>query len=131
MYARGVRRRNLFLLAFLAIQLGLPLAYYTAPGRDTYDERFAWRMFSPTRMTQCSFDMAVGGEPVSLDRIFHEAWIGIARRGRRDVVDAMARRLCHDHPGRSVTLTMRCVGVDLIPNTLSHGGRDLCTTGGL
>ncbi|MBW2464764.1 MAG: hypothetical protein JRH11_24155, partial [Deltaproteobacteria bacterium] len=43
------RKKNTLIVAFLAFQLLLPLRYYM--GSDEFDERFAWRMFSPIRMT--------------------------------------------------------------------------------
>jgi hypothetical protein len=45
--------RGRFIIAFLAVQLLLPLHYYLVR-HDPHDERFAWRMFSPMRMADCA-----------------------------------------------------------------------------
>ena len=45
--------RGRFILVFVLSQLLLPLHYYVGR-RDPHDERFAWRMFSPMRMTGSS-----------------------------------------------------------------------------
>ena len=39
------RLANIFIVAVIASQIWLPLSYYL--GDDPFDERFAWRMFSP------------------------------------------------------------------------------------
>lgn len=118
---RGWRGR--FILAFVAIQLAAPLHYYTVRS-DPHDERFAWRMFSPTRMLTCDPRFTVDDEPVALTRAFHEAWIEIARRGRLVVLEAMGAELCRRHPGSEVRLDLRCRAVDGTPS--SYGGADLC-----
>ena len=89
--------RGRFIAAWLVVQIALPLVYYTVR-RDPHDERFAWRMFSPMRMVRCEPGVHRRRSTVRLNQRFHTAWINIARRGRFDVVEAMAARLCHDIP---------------------------------
>ena len=105
------RRTTLvFIHLFLAAQLALPLSYYLAGADDGYDERFAWRMFSAERMAVCTPVFLVGEarRRVPLLATFHEAWVTLAQRGRREVIEAMAARLCRDNPGEPVRLDLRC-----------------------
>lgn len=113
-----------FIVAFLAIQLALPLYYYGVR-RDKHDERFAWRMFSSVRMTTCDVSMWVGVQPVELQREFHDAWIALARRGRVSVVEAMGAHLCKEHPGQEVRAELTCRPVRGEPYPLASS--DLCT----
>jgi hypothetical protein len=123
-----MRRPMLFIHLFLIAQLALPLWYYA--GRpDKNDERFAWRMFSSTRMIRCETQFTVGEDErlVRLFRTFHEAWVTIARRGRLEVIEAMAAKLCADHPGEPVRVRARCRLLD--GSIQEHGGGwDLCAT---
>jgi hypothetical protein len=114
--------RGRFILAFVLAQLLIPLGYFGR--RDPHDERFAWRMFSPMRMVQCHPRFAVDGHAVALDHEFHEAWISLAERGRFVVLEAMAARLCEEHPGKPVTLNMDCHYLDRADAT--YGGPDMC-----
>ena len=111
------------ILVVVASQLLLPLHYYTAR-RDLHDERFAWRMFSPMRMTECSVRATLDGAPLRLEREFHEAWIELARRGRFVVVEEMGARLCEKHPGKPVVFDLDCKYVD--QPSRSFGGFNLC-----
>ncbi len=113
-----------FIAAFLALQLLLPLDYYLAR-RDTHDERFAWRMFSPTRMVHCELTMTIDDQQVNLNREFHEAWLALAARGRRTVIEAMGRRLCRRHQGAVVIARAECK--PLAGTSYLMGGFDLCT----
>jgi hypothetical protein len=115
--------RGRFILAFLAIQLLLPLHYYVLR-HDPHDERFAWRMFSPMRMTQCSVRFAVDKQPVQLGTKFHEAWIEIAKRGRYAVLEQMAEKLCSDNPGKPVELGVDCTYLDRPAAHFGHA--DMC-----
>jgi hypothetical protein len=119
-----VRWPNGFIVAFVALQLTLPLHYYFLR-RDEHDERFAWRMFSSVRMTKCEVELRVGDEPIELRREFHDAWIALAQRGRRNVVEAMGARLCRKHPGQPVTAHLTCRPVRGAEYAV--GGFDLCT----
>lgn len=100
-----LRWPNWFIAAFLCLQLLLPLHYYLLRG-DEHDERFAWRMFSPTRMTTCAVNLTADGQPVVADRWFHPAWSQTAARGRRGVIEAMAAHLCKKH--QEVTARVSC-----------------------
>ena len=115
--------RGWVILVFVAVQLLWPLEYYVGR-RDPHDERFAWRMFSPMRMTTCAPVFDVAGEPVRLDSEFHEAWIELAKRGRFVVIEAMAQHLCAQHPDASVDVTLTCKYVDH-PDRTFHGS-DMC-----
>jgi hypothetical protein len=120
--------RGWLIVAFVAVQLLAPLHYYTAR-EDKHDERFAWRMFSPMRMMQCDPTpghtmFTVDGAPVEMLRTFHEAWNEIARRGRIVVLEAMAAKLCREHPGADVRLDLTCVDLTGVPESI--GGFDLC-----
>ena len=98
---------NGFIVAFILLQLILPLQYYL--GRlDSHDERFAWRMFSPMRMVKCEVSMTVDGQPVPLTREFHQAWTEVAQRGRRVVVEQMGARLCKKNKSKPVIARLAC-----------------------
>ncbi len=97
-----------FIAAFVLVQLLLPLLYYVAR-QDEHDERFAWRMFSPTRMTQCDVRFTADGAAVVPDRWFAQAWSQTAARGRRGVVEAMAAHLCKKH--EEVTARLSCTEI--------------------
>ena len=126
----GKRSRAIliFIHLFLAVQIALPISYYVAR-RDKYDERFAWRMFSAERMVTCGPIVRVGGKRVRLGDQFHEAWVELAKRGRRDVLEAMAARLCADNPGQPVTLELTCKTVEKRIEQPSAGLWDLCQKG--
>jgi hypothetical protein len=116
--------RGRFILAFIAVQLLLPLHYYVAR-KDKHDERWSWRMFSPMRMAHCHSTVTIGGEPANLAATFHEAWLEVVDRGRMSVVDQMAHKLCATNPGKAVEVTLDCTYLDRPPAT--YGGFDLCT----
>lgn len=122
------RRAFVFIHLYVALQIALPLTYYYAR-RDKYDERFAWRMFSAERMAVCQPRFKVGDAQVTLGKEFHEGWITIARRGRRDVLEAMAAQLCAENPGQPVTLELTCKTVDKKTETPSAGIWNLCEKG--
>ena len=98
---------NDLIVAFIAIQLLLPLHYYTVRV-DSHDERWAWRMFSPTRMVACEVSMTVDGQPVAMSREFHQAWTEVAQRGRRVVIEAMGAHLCRKHGKKPVVARLAC-----------------------
>lgn len=116
--------RGRFIAAFVLVQLALPLHYYLAR-KDRHDERFAWRMFSPMRMTRCEPKVTIDGTPMQLGSEFHEAWISIAQRGRFNVLEAMGARLCAKHPKADVRLSVACTYIDRDPQT--YGGYNMCT----
>jgi hypothetical protein len=116
--------RGRFILAFVTIQALLPLHYYVAH-RDPHDERFAWRMFSPVHLTHCTPDFTLGGKPVDLSTQFESEWVNLAKSGRFTIVEAMAQRLCAQHRGSPVTVSLRCTSVD--GTASSWGGHDMCS----
>jgi hypothetical protein len=121
--------RGRFIVIFIASQLLLPLHYYFVR-RDPHDERFAWRMFSPMRMAQCSPNFKIDGKPFDPNTEFHEAWIEIASRGRFRVIEEMAHRLCASHPNAKVEVSLDCSyvdrsGVPMQPPD-AWGGYDMC-----
>lgn len=115
--------QGVLIVLFIAIQVALPITYYTMR-RDAHDERFAWRMFSPMRMTKCVPKLTVDGKPVDLAREFHEAWIEIAKRGRFVVIEKMGAKLCEKHPNSQVHVVVECHYLDR-PDT-TWGGYDMC-----
>ena len=116
--------RGRFILAFVLVQLLLPLHYYLGR-KDLHDERGAWRMFSPMRMSRCTPSVTIDGAPLALSSEFHEAWIEIASRGRFVVLEAMGARLCAKHRGKEVRIAVDCTYLDRPPQT--YGGYDMCT----
>lgn len=112
---RTKKRVSLFIGAFLAFQLLVPLTYYMRD--DPYDERFAWRMFSAIRVYGCrtwAFDLheAPGGgtEPqaLKLSQVVHVAWITTMRRNRRDVIHAFLQRRCEEPGVVGARVVNRC-----------------------
>ncbi len=113
-----------FIAVFVLAQLLLPLHYYLAR-KDKHDERFAWRMFSPMRMTRCETTVIINDKPVNLGSEFHEAWLQVAARGRFSVLEAMGARLCTKYLKSEVRLSIDCTYLDREPQ--SFGGYDMCT----
>lgn len=107
--------------AVLLVLIALPLHYYTL-NRDKRDERFAWRMFSPVRSEICSTQFFIENRPVNAGRHFHTAWVGIAQRGRKQVISSMAQRLCLENPGKSVRVRVQC---EQEPGSTAHNRRIL------
>lgn len=116
--------QGLVILFVIATQLVLPIHYYTVR-KDPHDERFAWRMFSPMRMTRCVPAFTVDSKPVNLPDEFHEAWIEIAKRGRFNVIEKMGAKLCAKHPGSAVHVVVECKYVGARDQT-TWGGYDMC-----
>ncbi len=122
------RTRRVFIISWLLVQIGLPLRYYLrpeAPGSG-YDERFAWRMFSPIRMLRCQVAYTHDGQAVQLERRIHSAWITLLKRGRPSVIEGVSRALCReDGPTLSLELSCREQGGERV--VLYDGSVDLCT----
>lgn len=116
--AKKKRRTDLFLGAFLAFQLIVPLTYYLRA--DPYDERFAWRMFSAIRLHSCQTSVnesvAVDGveqaRTVNLRLAVHQAWITTLGRNRRNVIQAFLERRCEEPSVVEVRLSNRCAATD-------------------
>ena len=124
--------KRAFIGLFLAIQIAVPLSYYL--GDDKLDERFAWRMFSTVRMARCiDLDSRsqlpaffVDSRPIPLYRHFHEAWVSLAKRGRKSVIAEMAQHLCEQYPGSEVRVRYSCFGHGKQILGSSGGGANLC-----
>lgn len=116
--------RGRFIVVFVTVQLLLPLHYYIQH-RDPHDERFAWRMFSPMRMAQCVPSIKIADAAQPINRLFHDAWIKIAQRGRFEVIEAMGAELCRRNPGKAVTVSMDCSYLAQPPR--HWGGYDMCS----
>lgn len=88
--------RHALMIAFLVLQALLPLRYYM--GDDLFDERFAWRMFSPIRTVKCraTFYDETGDRRarIPLTPRVHQVWINLVSRARRPVIDGIARDWC-------------------------------------
>ena len=128
--------RNAFIIGWIGTQMLLPLAYYVPGGREPsqlpgvdpltarFDERWAWRMFSDVRMLKCKAEYARAGRTIDLEREVHMAWGSLLPRGRPDVLDDVAERLCE--AGGPVTLKMVCRNPDGTFVTVSPGAEDVC-----
>jgi hypothetical protein len=116
--------RGRLILVVLVSQLLIPLHYYLPSQRDPHDERFAWRMFSPMRMTRCEVTTAKDDTPLDLGREFHEAWIEVARRGRFRVIEQMGQHLCAKYPGAHIKMALDCVYLN--GKSERYGGYDMC-----
>ena len=112
------------ILVFVTSQLLLPLHYYINH-RDDHDERFAWRMFSPMRMTRCTVDITRDGNPVPLSQEFHEAWFDLAKRGRLRVLEEMGAHLCQQKRDSVVRILLHCKYIDR-EEPVRIGGFDIC-----
>jgi hypothetical protein len=122
-----MRARDLFIAAFLLSQLLLPLRWYALrEADDPFDERFAWRMFSPERMVRCSANAHLDGAPLELGREFHSAWLTLVERGRMDVVNAVVDRVCLTHPGGDLRLRLSCKEIDGTVSTMIEPTANLC-----
>jgi hypothetical protein len=105
-------------------QLLIPVWYYSGASRDPHDERFAWRMFSPMRMTKCEPKFFRDDTLIDISAEFHEAWIEIAKRGRFHVIEEMGAALCEKYPKRAIKVTLDCTylggGIE------RYGGYNIC-----
>jgi hypothetical protein len=117
------------ILVYLAVQLLLPASYCVA-GRG-FDERFAWRMFSPTRVTPCeaSFTTEDGAPVTSLGEL-HQAWSELVTRARPGVVEGYGRWVCARMRERGepavLHVDLRCTGADGEPYRPIPTERNLC-----
>ncbi len=116
----GRRLSNLFIAAFLAFQIGMPLRYYL--GDRGHDERFSWRMFSTIRMQQCAVQVSEsipgGGNTagtfreVQLRRDVQAAWVNLLERVRMPVVEKYLTRRCERQNATHVRYTRHCTDTD-------------------
>ena len=116
--SEGRQRRlaNLFILAFLAYQVGMPLRYYL--GDRGYDERFSWRMFSTLRMQECEMQVteATASNPAFQDvhvrGDIQVAWVSLLERVRKPVVEKYLQRRCERQGVAKVAYTRLCKDTD-------------------
>jgi hypothetical protein len=118
-----------FILAYLAVQLLLPASYYLA-GRE-FDERFAWRMFSPTRVTPCQAEFTTtAGAPVGSLSELHRAWFELVSRARPAVLEGYARWECARMRERGepavLHVDLRCTRADGEPYRPIAPDQNLC-----
>jgi hypothetical protein len=100
--------RNAVIIAFVAFNVGMPLSYYV--GDQPFDERFAWRMFSPVRIVRCQVAMYdASGQQLRLSKQMHVVWVNLLKRARLQVLDAYAAKYCGDETagGRPAELYAR------------------------
>ena len=116
----GSRRlANVFIVAFLAYHVAMPLTYYL--GDRGYDERFSWRMFSTLRLQQCKVQIAetqaadTKFRDVSVKRDVQAAWVSLLERVRMPVVEKYLERRCELHDATQVRYTRRCTNTDGTP----------------
>lgn len=107
--------KTVLITAFLALNVAAPLSYYF--GDDAYDERFAWRMFSPVRLAKCSVELSDGATVIRPNRKTHQVWINLMRRARRSIFEGYARQYCaaEKAAGRTPQLfvKLRCDAPDM------------------
>ena len=146
------QRRWIFFGIFFLSQTLLAASYYFRD--EPWDERFAWRMFSPIRSVRCTLsvvealppgaprdpamvgpqrpcpDGTQGCAQLRLSKISHQVWIELLRRGRRSVAEAWIDARCASR-GRPLFMRMSCpypsdpVGA-AGEDILFDGRRDLC-----
>jgi hypothetical protein len=115
---RRRRLTNVFIGAFLAFQVAVPLRYYL--GDRDYDERFSWRMFSTLRLRDCDVrvsEMVREGDvsreqPVAIERDVQVAWVRLLERMRRTVVDKYLQRRCEREHVERVEYVLTCKDTD-------------------
>lgn len=121
--------RNYVIGAWLALQIALPASYYL--GEDPFDERFAWRMFSPVRIAGCSvelFDASDGVErPLNLQRDLHVVWINLLKRARMSVIESYARKVCEERAAEGKSPVLRADITCMAPEVSKLG---ICAEGG-
>ena len=119
---RARRRANLFIAAFVLLQVLVPLRYYVAG--DPFDERFAWRMFSSLGQHSCQFALfeTVGGDtqPVSLQSQLTAHWIRKLDQYQPRVVRAVLRSRCAQVGVSTVRYERRCAALDGSPLPAEH-----------
>ena len=115
---RSRRLVGVFVGAVVIVAIATPASYY-ATGK-TYDERFAWRMFSGKRAERCAVQVtetrAVGDRQqqvkLPLTRLIHKAWESGLKRLRPDIVERFFDMRCAVDGVTSLTLVRRCRRAD-------------------
>lgn len=125
----GRRRARWLFLAFLIVQLVVPLTYYLRS--DPYDERFAWRMFSNVRLHGCRTAVServrdgerVDARQINLHRTLEVRWSRLLSRNRVDVIEGFLEWRCLEEERVEVTLVNTCTtpaGEALTPQRYSR-----------
>jgi len=118
-------------IAFLALQLGLPASYYFTRG-DRYDERFAWRMFSPIRMVTCQARFRDGDRSVDVGRHLAQVWRTWLKRGHARVARGFGEHYCAEQRRLGgepeLTVDYRCRLPDGTLDRPIPVSEDLCST---
>lgn len=125
--------RDALIAAFVIIQIALPLSYYVGRSDSPlapFDERFAWRMFSPVRLAKCQvrvYDATHGNmnQTISLSRELHVVWVKLLNRARPSIVDGVVDRFCQQRGADAdVRLSMVCTRADAPAKTICEGDDD-------
>ena len=110
----GRARVRVFIAVVLLAQLLIPLTYYLRD--NSYDERFAWRMFSGVRLQECEtsvFETRGGSErAVNPYQVLPAGWVEGLKRNRRPVVERYLGLRCQQEGVTEVRFENRCRGVD-------------------
>jgi hypothetical protein len=131
--ARRLSWRDALIAAVVCTQIGLPLSYYLTRDNsplDAFDERFAWRMFSPVRLAKCQIRVYDGtdGNPdqtISLTRELHVVWINLLNRARPAVIEGVVQRFCSDRgPNADIRLSLSCTRPEATARTICEGDDD-------
>jgi hypothetical protein len=113
------RATNVFIGAYVVLQVALPLSYYLGL-RPRTDERFAWRMFSTVRLDRCEVglsetirdDVSNSPHPIPLPATLQVGWLTQLTRKQPHVVDRFLAYTCKDDHVIEAKLVWRCVAHD-------------------
>jgi len=120
------KQKHFLILGIIIFQLVLPLKYYMS--QDIFDERFAWRMFSPVRMVSCSYEFFEGEKKVKVQlfKEIHIAFLSLIKRGRMAVVKEYLSFKCKELAQKSKKPILFGEILCLLPKTgLSDNGSAL------
>lgn len=129
---RRLGLRDAIIAAVVLFNVALPLSYYIGRSDSPlapYDERFAWRMFSPVRIARCQvdlFDASSGGlREIPLTRELHVVWINLLKRARPSVVDRALDKFCGEGGADAdIRISLVCTPADAATKTICDGPRD-------
>lgn len=117
---------NTIIGLFLAVQIALPMSYYF--GGNRYDERFAWRMFSPVRLARCSvklYDESSGSpQQIELSKDLHVVWGNLLKRGRLSVLQGVADDFCSKGKDRVLKADLVCTPPEVALRPICRGTAD-------
>lgn len=107
------RRVGLFVGAFVALQLLLPLSHLVAGNPE--DSRFTWRSWpapfegdpGPCKLDAWREHLDGTRESVELEQIVHEDWLAAAAHNE-NVVEALLRKQCEENGVVRAQLVQRC-----------------------